>query len=116
MIRLEEKPFELEGKHYVLRCNMAVLETIEEAHGDMDGVMALPVRTASLELLRAMLDDYADEQGWEERWTLAQLKRRVSYAMLMELDLVGMMFRAIAPAKPEPKPENGPAEPAESGN
>lgn len=116
MIRLEEKPFELEGKLYRLRCNMAVLESIEEAHGDMEAVMQLPVRTASLELLRAMLDDYAEEQGWEERWTLPQLKRRVSYAMLMELDLVGMLFRAISPAKQNTPADPGAAEPAEPGN
>ena len=116
MIRLEEKPFELEGKHYSLRYNMAVLETIEEQHGDMEAVMQLPVRTASLELLTAMLNDWAEEQGWEERWTAARLKRRVSYAMLMELDLVGMMFRAISPAQGEKKAEPGDKEPADSGN
>jgi len=116
VIRLEEKPFELEGKVYSLRCNMAVLETIEEQHGDMEAVMQLPVRTASLELLTAMLNDWAEEQGWEERWTAARLKRRVSYAMLMELDLVGMMFRAISPATGEKKAEPGDKEPADSGN
>lgn len=116
MIRLEEKPFELEGKLYRLRCNMAVLESIEEAHGDMEAVMQLPVRTASLELLTAMLNDWAEEQGWEERWTAARLKRRVSYAMLMELDLVGMLFRAISPAQGEKKAEPGDKEPADSGN
>lgn len=97
MIRLEEKPFELEGKVYSLRCNMAVLETIEEKHGDLDAVMALSVRDSSLELLTAMLNDYAEEQGWEERWEPAQLKRRISYAMLRELDLVGMLFRSLTP-------------------
>ena len=116
MIRLEEKPFELEGKRYSLRCNMAVLETIEEQHGDMEAVMQLPVRTASLELLTAMLNDWAEEQGWEERWTAARLKRRVSYAMLMELDLVGMLFRAISPAQGEKMAEPGDKEPADSGN
>ena len=114
MIRLEEKPFELEGKRYILRCNMAVLETIEEKHGDFEAVTQLPVRTASLELLAAMLDDYAEEQGWEERWTPEQLKRRISYAMLMELDLVGMLFRSLSPAQKEAAPSN--SEPVDSGN
>ena len=114
MIRLEEKPFELEGKRYTLRCNMAVLETIEEKHGDFEAVTQLPVRTASLELLAAMLDDYAEEQGWEEHWTPDQLKRRISYAMLMELDLVGMLFRSLSPARKEAAP--GSSEPADSGN
>lgn len=117
MIRLEEKPFELEGKRYLLRCNMAVLEAIEELHGDFEAVMQLPVRTASLDLLQLMLNDYADEQGWDEQWTASRLKRRISYAMLMELDLTGMLFRALAPAKKDTTPEAGGGEkPADSGN
>ena len=116
MIRLEEKPFELEGKRYILRCNMAVLEAIEELHGDFDAVMKLPVRTASFELLQLMLNDYADEQGMDEQWTAARLKRRVSYAMLMELDLIGMLFRAISPARKDNATDQGENTPAESGN
>ena len=116
MIRLEEKPFELEGKRYLLRCNMAVLEAIEELHGDFDAIMNLPVRTASLDLLQLMLNDYADEQGWDEQWTAAKLKRRISYAMLMELDLVAMLFRALSPAKKDKTPETGSEKPADSGN
>lgn len=115
MIRLEERPFELEGKRYLLRCNMAVLEAIEELHGSFDAVLELPVRTASLDLLQLMLNDYADEQGWNERWTAAALKRRISYAMLMELDLIGMLFRALSPAKKD-TPEAGSEKPADSGN
>ena len=115
MIRLEEKPFELDGKRYLLRCNMAVLETIEELHGDFEAIMQLPVRAASLDLLAAMLNEYAEDQGWDERWTVAQLKKRISYAMLMELDLVGMLFRSLTPrdlrgaaaGQPEPGPVEG---------
>ena len=116
MIRLEEKPFELEGKRYLLRCNMAVLETVEEEHSDMEELMKLSIRNSSLELLAAMLNDYAEEQGWEERWTPKQLKRKISYAMLMELDLVGMLFRALSPAQPEKTNEAGTAVAADLGN
>ena len=116
MIRLEEKPFELEGKRYLLRCNMAVLETIEEQYGNLDALMEASVRESSLALLAAMLNDYAEEQGWDETWTPAQLKRRISFAMLMELDLVSMLFRSLSPARKENTPEAGSAEPADSGN
>lgn len=115
MIRLEEKPFELEGKRYMLRCNMAVLEAFEEAYGDIETAMEKPVRAVVLTLLQMMLNDYAEEQDWDERWTAARLKRRVSYAMLKELDLVGMLFRALTPAAKE-KPAEGEKKPAESGN
>lgn len=116
MIRLEEKPFELEGKRYLLRCNMAVLETIEEQYGNLDALMEVSVRESSLALLAAMLNDYAEEQGWDETWKPAQLKRRISFAMLMELDLVSMLFRSLSPARKENTPETGSAEPADSGN
>lgn len=116
MIRLEEKPFELEGKRYTLRCNMAVLEAVEDENGDLDALLKLSVRDSSLQLLSAMLNDCAEEQGWEERWTPAQLKRKISYAMLLELDLVGMLFRSISPARKNAAGEAGTGEPAESGN
>lgn len=117
MIRLEEKPFELEGKVYTLRCNMTVLEVVEEKHGDLDTLMQMSVRDSSLELLTAMLNDYAEEQGWEIRWEPAALKRKISYAMLRELDLTGMLFRSLSPAASQPKTDAAP-EPAaaDSGN
>lgn len=117
MIRLEERPFELDGKRYLLRCNMAVLEVIEEAHGDFDSVTKLPVRTAALELLAGMMNDYAEEQGWDEHWTPQQLKKRISYAMLMELDLVGMLFRSLSPqTRPDAAPAPSENAPDDSGN
>lgn len=116
MIRLEEKPFEVEGKRYLLRCNMAVLETVEDQHGDIEELMKLSIRQSSLELLAAMLNDYAEEQGWEERWTPKQLKRKISYAMLMELNIVGMLVRALSPSQPEKNAEAGSPEPADLGN
>lgn len=118
MIRLEEKPFELDGQRYTLRCNMSVLERLEEAHGDLETVMGLTVRQTSLELLTAMLNDDAAERGLDVVWTPERLKRKISYAMLQELDLTGMLFRAISPAgaaKPAADPNNEKT-PEESGN
>lgn len=118
MIRLEERPFELDGRRYILRCNMAVLERIEDAHEDLEEFFKLQLKTAEVEILAAALNDYAEEQGWDEEWTPSKLKRKVSYAMVRELDLMGMFFRAITPeaaaaaqtaAKAEP-------EPADEGN
>lgn len=116
MIRLEERPFELDGKRYLLRSNMAVLETIEEAHGDFDSFTKLPVRAASLELLAAMMNEYAEEQGWNERWEPLQLKKRLSYAMLMELDLVGTMFRSLTPQSAGAAPAPSETTPDDAGN
>ena len=119
MIRLEEKPLELDGRRYLLRCNMAVLERVEEEHGSLEEFFQLQVRTALLDLLRTMLNEYAEDQGWDVEWTTERLKKAISYSMLLSLDLMGMLFRAITP----PEQQTGvqaadakAAEPEQSGN
>lgn len=102
-LRMEEVSFPFEGKDYKLRCNMAVLEEVQEHHdGSFEEVMSAPVRETVVEFLTAMLNDYADEQGWPERWTEKQVKRRVTLATIGELDILGMVTRAVSPGAPEP--------------
>lgn len=97
-IRLEEKPFELDGKVYMIRCNMAVLDALQDAHGgDFGEVMNLPARQGIVEVLAAMLNDYAEDMGWPERWTANKLKKRFSYAYLIEADIMGLFTRAVIP-------------------
>lgn len=116
MIRLEEKPIELDGQKYTLRCNMAVLERVEEAHGDMEAVMALTIRQSSLEFLAAMLNDDAQQRGLDVIWTPEALKRKLSYAMLKDLDILGMVFRAISPGRAAEPQREAEAAPEDSGN
>ena len=107
-LQLEELPFELDGKTYLLRCNMAVLETIQEAHGGNYGaVLDAPVNESALEFLAAMLNDYAWEQGWPELWYPEQLKRRVSLAMLTQI--FKLVTRSIM--APEPDADQAPGHP-----
>lgn len=105
-LQLEELPFELDGKTYLLRCNMAVLEAVQESHGgNFAEVLEAPVNESALEFLAAMLNDYAWEQGWPELWTPQQLKRRVSLAMLTQI--FKLVTRSIM--APEKKPDAEPA-------
>lgn len=105
-LQLEELPFELDGKTYLLRCNMAVLEAVQEAHeGNFSEVLEASVNESALEFLAAMLNDYAWEQGWPELWTPQQLKRRVSLAMLTQI--FKLVSRSIT--APEKKPDAEPA-------
>ncbi len=98
-LRLEEKPVEFEGRTYILRCNMAVLDALQEAHGgDFAEVMQLSPQQAAPEILAAMLNDYAEDMGWEERWTRRQVAKRVSYAQMLELDVLGLFTRGLVPA------------------
>lgn len=108
-LQLEELPFELDGKTYLLRCNMAVLETIQEAHGgDFGAVLNAPVDESALEFLAAMLNDYAWEQGWPELWIPQQLKRRVSLAMLTEIFKLVSRSIMVPEKKPDAKPAGNP--------
>lgn len=77
-IRLKEKHLELDGKTYVLRCNMNVLADVQETvGGDLRNAIGnkAPLRN-TLIWTAAMLNDYADEQGWPERFTPVELGRR----------------------------------------
>lgn len=125
-LRLEQVPYEFEGKTYMLRCNMAVLEDIQEAHGGdlseaLDPDHAIHSAT---EFLTAMLNDYADEMGWPERYTVKQVKRKLSFGELasgLTGQIMGMVIRSMAvpgKAAPQPAAEDTPDEntPETSGN
>lgn len=121
-LRLEEKIITLDGRTYTLRCNMAVLDTIQEAHGgDFAAVMKLPATAAMAEILAAMLNDYAEDMGWETDWTARKVKKNVSYAGLVDLDILGMFARAVIPARSTaaaaaPAPEGDGPETDDPGN
>ena len=119
-IRLEEKTLELGGKTYVLHANMSVLDRVVEEHdGDVAKLLATPKNEAMTEILAAMLNDWAEDQGWEEEWSSRKVKKYFSVAMLLDLDVLGMFFRAMTPPKADKakaKPEEEKTEPENSGN
>ena len=108
-LRLEEKPVVIDGQVYTLRCNMAVLDSLQEAHGgDFGEVMKLEPRQAAPEILAAMLNDSAEDQGYPVTWTARAVKKRFSYAQLLDLDVLGIFTRGIVPAEggAEATPDN----------
>lgn len=123
-IKLEEKTIELCGKAYVLHANMSVLDRVQEEHdGDVAKLMTTPINQAMAEIMSAMLNDWSEDQGWEEEWTVRKVKKYFSTAMLRDLDVIGMFFRAMTPAKSKEKAsaetDQGKAEntdPENSGN
>lgn len=79
-IRLKTKKYEIDGKTYILRCNMNVLADVQEINGGeimaaLSGTRS--IRTA-LQFGAAMLNDYADECGWPEHYTERSLGRLIS--------------------------------------
>ena len=120
MIRLEELPFELGGKTYMLRCNMNVLADVQEEFGGDFG-QALDPDNAFKSLsvfLAAMLNDYADEMGWEERFTARSLGRRLKKHQVPEADIMGLVVASMAApnAESESDIESGEQAPDQSGN
>ena len=105
-IRLEEVPFELDGKTYKLRCNMNVLADVQEAYnGDFtEALSGNSTLRSALCFLAAMLNDYADEQGWQERYTAKQLGRRYKRFDLPLEEIMGVVIRAVTPENAEEEP------------
>lgn len=76
-VRLKTTDYTFDGKTFVLRCNMNVLADVQELFG---GEIAAAFSNKSalktcLAFLTAMLNDYADEQGWPEHYTVRQVGR-----------------------------------------
>ena len=81
-IRLPERKFIFDGRDFVLRCNMAVLADVQKACGGnlLQAISDDAPLEGMLIWLSAMMNDYADEQGWEdyEPYTIKTLGRKIS--------------------------------------
>lgn len=98
-IKLEEKSIELNGRTYVLHINMSVLDRILTAcDGNLDNLLRMSVYDSTAVTMAAMLNDCAEDQGWEEDWTPKKVKKIFTASMMNMLDVTGMFFRAMSPA------------------
>lgn len=98
-LRLEEMPFDYQGKTYMLRCNMNVLADVQELHNGDFGEALRGGRTfrSVLEFLAAMLNDYADEKGWPERITAKQLGRDLKCYQIPKDEIMRLVTDAMIP-------------------
>ena len=113
-IRQKTVPFEFEGKVYTLRCNFNVLADVQEENGG-DISPALSGRRGmknALQFLAAMMNDWADEQGWPERHTWRELGRVLRPKQVPSAQIIGLVFDALTP--PETVSEGTPE--GEAGN
>lgn len=97
-IRLKTETFEFEGKEYVLRCNMNVLADVQEWFGGeiLNALQRKTTLKSCIAFLAAMLNDYADEMGWEERFTPKQVGRKLVPTQLNSLQ--GVIFPLVSSA------------------
>lgn len=124
-LRLEELPFEFEGKTYLLRANMNVLADVQEVYGGTisDALTDGKPYQSVLEFLAAMMNDYADDMGWPERFTRKSLGRRLQMNQLPIREIFGLVTRAVAPPQAvsgadtaEPAEKNTEEAPGDAGN
>ena len=113
-IKPREVAWRFDGRDWVLRCNNNVLAEVQEINGGDFGPILSTKRTLKsiLQLLAAMLNDYADEQKWVDekgfaiRYTEKQLGRRLSLATVNRLapDVMRMAILAVRDAEAENSP------------
>jgi hypothetical protein len=113
-VKMREIPFELDGKRYRLRCNMNVLADVQEEYdGDfMESLNGKKAMKGILVFLAAMLNDYADEMGWPERFTAKQLGRRLYQDEIPGVKIMALVTEAVLPRVKEknqeaPEPDEG---------
>lgn len=113
-IRLEEMPFVFDGKTWILRCNMNVLADVQAAYdgGISQALSGDSPMESVLHFLSAMMNDYAEDMGWPERYTPRQLGRRLAQWMIPMSDIMGLVTRSIVPPDKR-QPAAGTAPPAE---
>ena len=98
-MRLQTTKYSIAGKEYELRCNMNVLAEVQEMNGG-EIIHALnnsrSFRTA-LQVGAAMLNDYAEENGWPERFTEKSLGRLIPTRETAAFShmIVDMLYHAL---------------------
>nr|DAE45968.1 MAG TPA: tail tube protein [Caudoviricetes sp.] len=110
-IKPREVAWRFDGRDWVLRCNNNVLAEVQEINGgDFSPILSTKRTLKSvLQLLAAMLNDYADEQKWVDekgfaiRYTEKQLGRRLSLGTANRLapDVMRMAILAVRDAETE---------------
>ena len=95
-LQLETKEIEYDGEVYTLKANMEALEAIQEEFGSMSAVYNSIPGVIADGFFRAMLNAARAERG-EPPVDKKKIHREYSYAMLHELDIVGMFNRAVIP-------------------
>jgi len=95
-LQLETKEIEYDGEVYTLKANMEALEAIQEEFGSMSAVYNSIPGVIADGFFRAMLNAARAERG-EPPVDIKTIHREYNYAMLHEMDMVGMLNRAMFP-------------------
>ena len=97
-LRQKEAPFTFRGREYKLRCNFNVLMDVTEMNnGELPDIFDKASRLRTMrDYLAAMINDYADEQGWPERVTPKELGRELGADVAAMMSAVlGLVLGAL---------------------
>lgn len=120
-IRIPSKVVTIDGKEYTLRCNMAVLERLQDGQdGDIGALMQKSTYQGVFLILKAMLDEYCEDAGLEEvpmkrlkkLYTPAEVAGWGVFRMFVESMAVDIMGEDVSGT--DTKAESG--QPENSGN
>lgn len=120
-IRIPSTVVSIDGVNYTLRCNMAVLERLQDGQdGDIGALMQKPTYQVVFLILKAMLDDYCEDSGLEEV-PMRRLKKLYSPADVAGWGVFRMFVESmnvIHADTPVSDPDTGTTSepPANSGN
>ena len=107
-IRLKTMPFEFDGKIFELRCNMNVLADVQEAcSGNLNAALSRKSTARGvLMFLAAMLNDYADEMGWDVSYTPRQVGRMLPPTAVTGVcaDVMALVTAALQGDEPSEAP------------
>ena len=96
-LKLEEKKITIDGAVYPLRCNMSVLERLQDGPGQgaIGTMMEMPTYQAIFEILKAMLDDACEDNPELTEVPMKKLKKLYSPADLGEMGIFRMFVRSL---------------------
>ena len=95
-IRIPSKVVSIDGKEYTLKCNMAVLERLQDGQdGDIGALMQKRTYQSVFLILKAMLDEYCEDAGLEEV-PMKRLKKLYSPAEVAGWGVFRMFVESMA--------------------
>lgn len=96
-LQLEEKRIEIDGTVYPIRCNMSVLERLQDGpgHGEIGTLLDRPTYQVIFEILKAMLDDACEDNPELPEVQLKRLKKLYSPAQLGTFGIFRMFTEAL---------------------
>lgn len=96
-LKLQEKTIEIDGVRYPIRCNMSVLERLQDGPGggEIGTLMDRPTYQVIFEILKAMLDDACEDNPDLPPVTMHRLKKLYSPGQLGSIGIFRMFTDAL---------------------